>query len=250
MQISKFQLWPAIDIIDGKPVRLFKGDYSQKIEYSHTFESLAQTFSTFAFGIHIIDLDGAKNGIPVNMNAIKKIVDNSGNSITEVGGGIRNLHDLETLFKIGVTRCILGTSALKNPKFLAEALLHYGSEKIVVGVDCKNRKVATHGWETESTVTDIEFITTLEKAGVTIINYTDIATDGTLEGSAIEVFAELHTKFPNINFIGSGGIATIEDIEDVKKTKISGIIFGKAFYEKRITEKQLKMFITTHEEKT
>ena len=250
MQISKFQLWPAIDIIDGKPVRLFKGDYSQKTEYNHTFESLAQTFSTFAFGIHIIDLDGAKNGTPVNMNAIKKIVDNAGNSITEVGGGIRNLKDLETLFNIGVTRCILGTSALKNPKFLAEALLQYGPEKIVVGVDCKNRKVATHGWETESTVTDIEFIATLEKAGVKIINYTDIATDGTLEGSATEVFKELHAKFPNINFIGSGGIATIEDIEEVKKTKISGIIFGKAFYEKRITEKQLKMFITTHEEKT
>ena len=249
MTKTPFQLWPAIDIIDGKPVRLFKGDYSLKTEYNHTFENLAQTFSTFAFGVHVIDLDGAKQGKPVNLEAIEKIVKNSGEALVEVGGGIRSMNALETLFSIGVSRCILGTSALKDPKFLAEAVEKYGSQKIVVGVDCKNRKVATHGWETESTVTDIEFITTLEKSGVQIINYTDIATDGTLEGSATEVFAELHKKFPNMTFIGSGGIATIDDIQAVKNTGISGIIFGKAFYENKITEEQLQMFITPYEEK-
>jgi phosphoribosylformimino-5-aminoimidazole carboxamide ribotide isomerase len=237
---SPFQLWPAIDIIDGKPVRLFKGDYSQKTEYDHTFESLAKTFSEFAFGIHIIDLDGAKRGKPVNLKAIKIIVDHSANSIVEVGGGIRNMQNLDELFKIGVSRCILGTSALKDPEFLQTAIKKYGSHKIVVGVDCKNRKVATHGWETESTVSDIEFIARLEKVGVQIINYTDISTDGTLEGSAVEIFEELYNTFPNINFIGSGGIATIQDIQEVEKIGISGIIFGKAFYENRITLEELQ----------
>ncbi len=245
-----FQLWPAIDIIEGKTVRLLKGDYSLKTEYNYTFENLAQIFSEFAFGIHVIDLDGAKKGHPVNIEAIKKIIKNSGNAIVEVGGGIRNMKDLEKLFTIGVSRCILGTSALKDPDFLTEAIAKYGAQQIVVGVDCKNRKVATHGWETESTVTDIEFITTLEKAGIKIINYTDIATDGMLTGSATEIFAELHEKFPDMTFIGSGGIATIKDIEEVKNTGISGIIFGKAFYEQRITREELKMFIPPYEEKT
>ncbi|HID92243.1 TPA: 1-(5-phosphoribosyl)-5-[(5-phosphoribosylamino)methylideneamino]imidazole-4-carboxamide isomerase [Candidatus Gracilibacteria bacterium] len=248
-----FQLWPAIDIIDGKPVRLFKGDYSQKTEYSNTFESLAKTFSEFAFGVHIIDLDGAKEGKPVNINAIEVIIDTlksvNSNALVEVGGGIRNLENLETLFNIGVSRCIIGTSALNDPKFLAGALKKYSSEKIIVGVDCRNRKVATHGWETESNISDVEFITTLEKLGIKIINYTDISTDGTLEGSAIEIFNELHAKFPNITFIGSGGIATIDDIQEVKNTEISGIIFGKAFYEKRITIDELNNFNTQYDTK-
>ncbi len=246
MSDKNFELWPAIDIIDGKPVRLLKGDYSQKTEYNHTFESLAETFSQFAYGIHVIDLDGAKKGSPVNIQAIRKIIQHSGDAIVEVGGGIRSMKDIEQLFTLGVSRCILGTSALKDPQFLAEALQQYGAEKIVVGVDCKNRKVATHGWETESTVTDIEFITQLETAGVKIINYTDIATDGMLQGSATDVFAELHKHFPRIRFIGSGGIATLQDIEDVQKTGISGIIFGKAFYEKRITTTDLQIFIAKH----
>ncbi len=250
MKKNSFQLWPAIDIINGKPVRLLQGDYSKKTQYDQNFADISKTFSKFAYGIHIVDLDGAKQGQPVNTDAIQEIIQNKGNTVQiEVGGGIRNLHDLEQLFSIGVSRCILGTAAFKDQDFLTKALIRYGADKIVVGVDCKNRKVATHGWKTESTVSDIEFITQLEQQGVTTIQYTDISTDGTLQGSATKIFQELHTKFPHINIIGSGGIATLSDIQAVKDTGITGIIFGKAFYENKITAQQLQRFIQ-HNDRT
>lgn len=239
---KKFQLWPAIDIIDAKPVRLFKGNYDKKTQYDITFSLLAQKFSIFADGIHVVDLDGAKSQKPINIQALKEIANNSSIPI-EIGGGIRTLEDITTFLNAGAKRCILGTSALKNPDFLQKALNKFGPEKIIVGVDAHDGMVATHGWEESSSVEAEKFIEDLQKKfGVTTVIFTDIASDGTLAGPPLETFKMLVEKFPNLEIIASGGIANIEDIKALKKIGVAGCIFGKAYYEGLLDEIELKNF--------
>ncbi len=243
---NTFQLWPAIDLIDGKPVRLYKGDYGQKTEYSTALSTLAEQFSECSFGIHVVDLDGAKAQAPVNFEAFEEI---SGNASIpfEVGGGIRNISDIQKILESGAMRVILGTSALKNPEFLKESVEKFGAEKIVVGVDAKDGMVATHGWETKSTVDAEDFIQKLsEDFGITTVIFTDIATDGTLAGPPLKTFERLVQKFPNIDIIASGGIAEISDIKKLQSLGVKGAIFGKSFYEGRISIEELKKFSATH----
>ncbi len=234
---STFQIWPAIDIRAGKPVRLLKGDYAQETNYGDQFsvENLAKTFSTFAYGIHVVDLDGAKAGYPINVATISQIIKNSSVPV-EVGGGIRNIADAELLFSIGVSRIILGTSALQNPEFLTSCFHLFGSEKVVVGVDSKEGKVATHGWESVSHTPPEDFIEYLQQnhALKTLI-FTDIATDGTLCGPPLEIFQKLCKKFPKIDIIASGGVSGKKDMDELAKIGVKGVIFGKAFYENKIT---------------
>lgn len=228
------QLWPAIDLIDGKCVRLYKGDYAQKTEYQYSLEDLAKEFSNFAHGIHIVDLDGAKAGKPINEEAIKTIIQNS-TIQTEVGGGIRTEKDIETVLSWGVDRVILGTKALTNPEFVVHAIQQFGKEKIVIGVDAKNGNVAISGWEETSHISAEKFIQELEQIGVKTIIYTDIDTDGTLLGPPIKTFAHLTKTFPNSNIIASGGIANNEDIKTLQSTGVQGCIFGKAWYEGKLS---------------
>lgn len=240
---NNFELWPAIDLISGNPVRLLKGDYEQKTDYSEQFsiEDLSKIFSSFSTGIHVVDLDGAKKGSPVNIVALKKICRYSTVPV-EIGGGIRSMSDIETFFSCGVSRVILGTSALKNSQFLQEALGKYGAEKIVVGVDAKDGFVATHGWQDSSSIKAEDFIAQLKEMGVATIIFTDIATDGTLTGPPLATFKKLVKQFPTLNIIASGGVSQISDIRELQKINVRGVIFGKAFYEEKITEKELLYF--------
>lgn len=236
------QLWPAIDIINQKPVRLFKGDYTQKTEYDESFSSLSATFSSFAHGIHVVDLDGAKAGKPVNIHAIEEICRNSTIPV-EVGGGIRTLEDISLLLEKGVYRVILGTSAVNDQEFLRAALEKFSAEKIVVGVDAKDGFVATHGWEEKSSLQSAIFISLLEeKFGVKTVIFTDIATDGTLSGPPVQTFESLTKKFPNLDIIASGGVACVEDFSGLEKARVKGAIFGKAFYEGRISVLDLQKY--------
>jgi phosphoribosylformimino-5-aminoimidazole carboxamide ribotide isomerase len=233
------QLWPAIDIINEKPVRLYKGDYSQKTEYAHCFAELVETFSAFAHGIHVVDLDGAKAGRPVNLLAIEEICKLSKIPV-EVGGGIRSTEDIQRLLNIGVSRIILGTSALKDPQFAMHALEIFGPERIVIGVDAKDGNVATHGWEKDSGANAEEFIEILQnKFGVQTIIFTDISTDGTLLGPPIATFDHLVQKFPKLDIIASGGVSCAEDFQSLEKTGVTGCIFGKAFYEGKVRAEEL-----------
>lgn len=236
MKNNSFQLWPAIDLLDGKPVRLLRGDYAQKTDYSEDFslENLARIFSECAAGIHVVDLDGARNGKVTNREAIEKIVKNSTIPV-EVGGGIRSFSDAKILFEIGVSRIILGTSALENPDFLRELLGKFGAEKVIVGVDTKNGVVATHGWENASEILAHDFLNNLQNIGVKTVIFTDISTDGTLGGSPIETFHALVSTFPNLDIIASGGVASVSDLEHLRNIEVRGAIFGKAFYEGRIS---------------
>lgn len=233
------QLWPAIDIIDGKCVRLLKGDYTQKTEYDFSLQSLAQDFSEFGKGIHVVDLDGAKAGNPVNKNAIQEIIANASIPV-EVGGGIRTFEDIEEVLSWGVFRVILGTKALEVPSFIDEVLLRFGSEKIVIGVDAKDGFVATHGWETSSSYKAEDFIFLLQKKGIKTVIFTDIETDGTLAGPPLQTFTHLCDTFPTLDLIASGGISNIQDIYHLQKTGVSGCIFGKAWYEQKISKEELK----------
>ena len=229
---------PAIDLKDGQAVRLFKGDYNQKTVYSDHPEELAQIFEKAgAIYLHVVDLDGAKDGFAKNLETIKKIR-NSTKMKIELGGGIRDLKTVQLyLDEVGIDRVILGTAALKDPKFLKTALKQYGSEKIVVGVDVKNGFVSTAGWLETSQMPYIEFIQYLESVGVSYIVVTDISKDGTLTGPNFEMYDEI-AKNSSIQFVVSGGVKDFDNIQKVAQKGYYACIVGKAYYEKKIDLKE------------
>ncbi|GFI41242.1 1-(5-phosphoribosyl)-5-[(5-phosphoribosylamino)methylideneamino]imidazole-4-carboxamide isomerase [Thomasclavelia cocleata] len=230
---------PAIDLKDGQAVRLFKGDYNQKTVYSDKPEKLAQDFETMgAKLLHVVDLDGAKDGKCINLETIKKIKQNTSMQI-ELGGGIRNLETVALyLDEVGIDRVILGTAAINDPEFLKNALCTYGAERIVVGVDVKDGYVSTSGWLETSAVPYLEFIKDLEKLGVKYIVATDISKDGTLQGPNFEMYEQI-TKTSKINFVVSGGIKDAQNIKDAANKDYYACIVGKAYYEGRVDLKEV-----------
>ncbi|MFV0394395.1 MAG: 1-(5-phosphoribosyl)-5-[(5-phosphoribosylamino)methylideneamino]imidazole-4-carboxamide isomerase [Coprobacillaceae bacterium] len=225
---------PAIDIKDGEAVRLYKGDYQQKTVYSRQPEQLAKVFEKAgATYLHVVDLDGAKDGKRVNTETIQKIK-NATNMKIELGGGIRDMETVSLyLDTIKIDRVILGTAAIENPVFLKKALLKYGAKKIVVGVDVRDGYVSTAGWLTTSKTPYIDFIKELEILGVQYIVATDISKDGTLQGPNVEMYEEI-AKNSNINFVVSGGIKDQGDILNVASKGYYGCIVGKAYYEVKV----------------
>ena len=219
---------PAIDLIDGKAVRLQKGDYNKVTVYSEYPEKVAKYFyDCGARYLHVVDLDGAKSGKADNFEAIKKIIAASGLSV-EVGGGIRNMEMVKTYVEAGVDRIILGTAALTDPDFLREAVKTYG-EKITVGVDIKDGMVAIKGWTEVSSVSCEEFCRQLEDLGVSSVICTDISKDGMMSGTNLELYKNLNRDF-SIDFVASGGVSTLEDIKSLKEMNLFGAILGKALY--------------------
>ena len=224
---------PAIDIIDGKPVRLYQGDYNKKeivakdvLDTSKKFEYLGAQW------IHLVDLDGAKKGELVNLNVIIEIAQTLSIPV-EVGGGIRTFEDIKYLIDNGVSRVILGTSAMEDEKLLNKALRAYG-EKIAVGIDCKDGYVCGRGWLQKSSIHYIEFAKRLEKLGVKNIIVTDISKDGTLEGPNIEMLNELK-KEVCMDITASGGIRDVSNIKALKEIDVYGAITGKAIYAKTLS---------------
>ena len=219
---------PAIDLIDGKAVRLQKGDYNKVTVYSEYPEKVAKYFyDCGARYLHVVDLDGAKSGKADNFEVIKKIVDALGLSV-EVGGGIRNMEMVKTYVEAGVDRIILGTAALTDPEFLKEAVEKYG-DKITVGVDIKDGMVAIKGWTEVSSVSCEDFCRQLEDLGVSSVICTDISKDGMMSGTNLELYKNLNRDF-SINFVASGGVSTLEDIKSLKEMNLFGAILGKALY--------------------
>lgn len=224
---------PAIDIIDGKPVRLYQGDYNKKeivakdvLDTSKKFEYLGAQW------IHLVDLDGAQKGELVNLNVIIEIAQTLSIPV-EVGGGIRTFEDIKYLIDNGVSRVILGTSAMEDEKLLNKALREYG-EKIAVGIDCKDGYVCGRGWLQKSSIHYIEFAKRLEKLGVKNIIVTDISKDGTLEGPNIEMLNELK-KEVCMDITASGGIRDVSNIKALKEIDVYGAITGKAIYAKTLS---------------
>ena len=221
-------IYPAIDLYDGKAVRLYKGDYAQMTVYSENPAEVAKDFAAAgASHIHLVDLEGAKKGSPANLETISKIIE-AANLFVEVGGGIRSLETVEQYLAIGVDRVILGTAAVTDPEFLEAALARYG-EKIAVGVDLKDGYVAIKGWTETSGLTAEAFFAKMEALGVKTAICTDISRDGAMKGTNRELYRELSGKFA-IDLIASGGVSTLEDVQALAEMNLHGAIIGKAYY--------------------
>ena len=222
------KLYPAIDLYEGKAVRLFKGEYQQMTVYNENPLAVARDFQNAgATCIHLVDLEGAKFGTTSNLPVIEKIV-KATDLFVEVGGGIRNMETIDAYLGIGVNRVILGTAAVTDRTFLEAALAKYG-EKIAVGVDLKDGFVAIKGWTEKSQWTAEAFFSDLEKLGVSTVICTDISRDGAMQGTNRQLYRELSQKY-NIQLIASGGVSSLEDVQALNAMNLHGAIIGKAYY--------------------
>ena len=222
------QIYPAIDLFEGKAVRLFKGDYNQKTVYSDDPPEIAEDFRKCgASCIHIVDLEGAKSGSTPNFDVIKEIKERS-SLFCEVGGGIRNLETIKKYNDIGIDRVILGTAAVTDEAFTKEAIRIY-KDKIAIGIDIKNGNVAIKGWLEDSKINAMDFMKKMEDLGVSTVICTDISKDGAMKGTNRELYRTLSEEF-SINIIASGGVSDISDIRALRALDLYGAIIGKAYY--------------------
>lgn len=219
---------PAIDLIGGCAVRLMKGDYNKVTVYSDDPPEVAKSFErSGAEFLHIVDLDGAKDGSTANFETIRKIVADT-SLYVEVGGGIRNMETVKKYIDIGVGRVILGTAAVTDPAFLASAVKAY-PENVAVGIDVKGGMVAIKGWTEVSSYSCFDFCQMMQEMGVRTVICTDISKDGMMSGTNLSLYSELGKKF-NMNIIASGGVSSLEDVRKLAEMKIYGAILGKALY--------------------
>jgi len=221
-------VFPAIDLYQGKAVRLYQGDYAQMTVYSENPEQVAMDFrNAGATHLHLVDLEGAKFGTTSNLETIRKILDQAGLH-TQVGGGIRSMETVEKYLSLGVDRVILGTAAVTDETFLCSALERYG-DRIAVGVDLKDGCVAIRGWTEKSQLTAEEFFDQMQSLGVATVICTDISKDGAMQGTNRELYRQLSGSY-GINLIASGGVSSLEDIAALRKMELYGAIVGKAYY--------------------
>ena len=235
------KLIPSIDIIDGKCVRLVKGDYKMKKIYSDDLVSIAKSFEDAGVEyLHVIDLDGAQQRRIVNHKIVGEIARKTKLKI-DFGGGINSDDDVKMAFDHGVNQVISGTVAAHNPELFFHWFETYGAEKIILAADCKNRKISTHAWQDVSSHDITEFIRRYVNAGVQYVICTDISRDGMLEGCAIDLYKKLMDEI-EFYLIASGGVSSMEDIFELQEIGCDGCIFGKSFYENRISLSQISSF--------
>ena len=222
------KIFPAIDLYDKKAVRLYKGDYAQMTVYSENPIEVARDFERAgAEYIHMVDLEGAKDGTTPNLEIVKDIAKNT-SLFVEIGGGIRSMETVKKYLDNGVGRVILGTSAVTDESFLLEAVNTYG-EKIAVGADVKDGYIAIKGWVEKSQFSLEDFLTKMEKIGVKTIICTDISKDGAMKGTNLELYKRLNEKY-SLDIIASGGVSAIDDISALRQMDMYGAIIGKAYY--------------------
>lgn len=233
---------PAIDIIDGKCVRLSKGDYGTKKIYNENPVEVAREFESYGIRyLHLVDLDGAKSKHIVNHKVLENIARETALEI-DFGGGLKTLGDIETAFNAGARQITLGSVAVQDPAFCFQLIEKYGPEKIILGADCEDRKIKTSGWTEESELDVMDFILQYRGKGIQNVICTDIARDGMLQGASGALYSEILSK-TQIHLVASGGISCMEDVYEMKEVGCSGTIIGKAIYEGRISLKQLQDFI-------
>jgi phosphoribosylformimino-5-aminoimidazole carboxamide ribotide isomerase len=233
---------PAIDIIGGKCVRLTQGDYSQKTEYHDSPLEMAKRFEGVGIErLHLVDLDGAKAKKIVNLEVLKSIA--AGTSLkVDFGGGIQSDYDINLAFESGAHQVTGGSIAVKNPVMFESWIASFGGEKIILGADAKDRKIAISGWEETTTMDLIDFIKSYHTKGIQYVICTDVAKDGLLQGPSTELYKDILAELPGIKLIASGGVAGVKDLEELQKIGVYGIIVGKAYYEERITLEELASF--------
>lgn len=230
---------PAIDIIDGKCVRLSKGDYETKKIYNENPVEVAKEFEDFGIQyLHLVDLDGAKAKKIINQKVIENIAKKT-NLIIDFGGGIRSEEDLQKAFDSGAKKVTLGSVAVVNPELCLDWLEKFGAEKLILGADCLDRKIKTSGWLENSETDVVDFIKEYQKKGFREVVCTDISKDGMLQGPSTALYQEI-LENSTIELVASGGISNIEDVQKMKKIGCAGTIIGKAIYEGRISLEDLR----------
>lgn len=237
------QVIPAIDVIDGKCVRLAYGDFTKKVIYDEKPWDVAKRFEDAGIKrLHLVDLDGAKQGRVVNFKVLERISTIT-NLIIDFGGGIKADNDIKIAFNSGASMISTGSIVVKNKPLFKEWLKHFGVDKIIAAADARNEKVAVSGWQEDSGISIYDCIKELLEDGVKNIICTDISKDGSLAGPATELYKRILDKITDFNLIASGGISCLQDIEDVEKAGCKEVIVGKALYEGRIKLEELKPFI-------
>ena len=237
------ELIPAIDIIDGKCVRLSQGDYDTKKIYNENPLEVAKEFEANGIQrLHVVDLDGAKSSHVVNYKALDAIAGHTSLTI-DFGGGIKTDEDLVITFENGAHMVTLGSVAVKKPELFKKWLHQYGAEKIILGADVKDNRISVSGWLEEGPQELMPFLTDYTQEGVSKVLCTDISRDGMLQGPSIELYKQVMQRFPTMHLIASGGVSGVDDIIRLDEAGIPAVVFGKALYEGRITMKDLKRFM-------
>jgi len=236
------QIIPAIDIIDGKCVRLTQGDYGQKKIYNeHPLEVAKQFEDTGLQRLHLVDLDGAKQKAVKNWKVLETIASKT-KLVIDFGGGITSQNDVKIVFDSGARFATVGSIAVKNEFEFVKWLMIFGADKFLLGADVKDKMIAIHGWLETTDKSIFDFIENYIGKGVQQIFCTDVSKDGKLEGPSTDLYKEIITKFPGLYFIASGGVASMKDLELLKAAGCKGAIIGKAIYENRISLEELKTF--------
>ncbi len=241
--MKKMRIIPAIDIINGKCVRLSKGDYATQKIYNENPLEVAKMFEAHGVKhLHLVDLDGAKASHIVNHKVLETIANNTSLSI-DFGGGLKSDEDLKIAFESGAKQITGGSIAVKNPEIFKSWLQKFGADKIILGADAMDEKIAVSGWLEESDKELIPFVKAYQLEGVSYVICTDISKDGMLQGPSFDLYAKMLKEIPNIKLIASGGISTYDELPRLAEMGCEGTIVGKAIYEHKISMKQIEQFI-------
>ncbi len=237
------EIIPAIDIIEGKCVRLSQGDYSQKKEYSAQPLEIAKAYEDAGIRrLHLVDLDGARQKQVVNLPVLEKIASATRLHI-DFGGGVQSNADIERVFNAGAQQVTAGSIAVKNPALVEEWLQKYGHEKLILGADVKGEKIAISGWAEESQYELIPFLMKYRKKGFQYVICTDVSKDGMLQGPAFDLYKKIQNALPEMKVIASGGVSQLADLRQLQKNNVYGVIIGKAIYEGKVELKDLQEFL-------
>lgn len=232
---------PAIDIIDGKCVRLTQGDYAQKKVYHENPADVARSFEDAGMKyLHLVDLDGAKAGRVINWDVVKSITTQTSLEV-DFGGGIKTAEEIKKLFDLGVKQVNLGSIAVKDPETVKQWIKEFGREKIILSADVKGEQIAISGWQESSAINITTFLKDYLGYGIEFVTCTDISTDGMLTGPNIELYKRLLLSFPQLHLIASGGVSSIDDILELRRIGVDGVIVGKAIYEGKIKLPELQL---------
>ncbi|MBC7388899.1 MAG: 1-(5-phosphoribosyl)-5-[(5-phosphoribosylamino)methylideneamino]imidazole-4-carboxamide isomerase [Opitutaceae bacterium] len=234
---------PAIDLIDGKCVRLTQGDYNKKKSYHENPLDVALKFQDFGIKyLHLVDLDGAREKRVINYNILEAIASKT-NLQVDFGGGVQSDADLKIVFECGAKQVTGGSIAIKNAELFKSWFKQNGREKIILGTDVKDKKIAIHGWQETSDIWLFDLINDYMESGLKYTICTDVAKDGMMEGPSFDLYKEILDKFPDLKVIASGGVTTMKDVEKLQEIKVDGIIIGKAIYEETIKLADLQTFM-------
>jgi phosphoribosylformimino-5-aminoimidazole carboxamide ribotide isomerase len=236
------QIIPAIDIIDGKCVRLTEGDYQQKTEYSASPLEMAKIYEQNGISrLHLVDLDGAKTGKVTNWKVAEEIAANT-NLVIDFGGGVKTREEVERIFDMGIAYTTVGSMAVKSPEVFKEWIAVFGPLRFMLGADVKDEMIMVSGWFEQSTIHLLPFIASYMEMGISNVFCTDISKDGRLEGPSTALYAKIKKQFPDLFLIASGGVAVMDDLHELELAGCDGAIIGKAIYENRISIESLKAF--------